>query len=53
LDEYFRSVFQVAVQDYALPSSDIWAFLAEEFVILLVLSLLFTMWYLSGLIRRV
>lgn len=53
LDEYFRSVFQVAVQDYALPSSDIGIFLIEEYVILLVLSLLFTMWYLSGLIRRV
>lgn len=53
LDEYFRSVFQVAVQDYALPSSHIWAFLIEEFVILTVLSLLFTMWYLTSLIRRV
>lgn len=54
IDEYFRSVFQISAWEYLLPSiSRVWEFLAEEAVILIVLSLLFTMWFMSGLIRRV
>jgi len=53
MNEYFLSVFQVWAEEYLLPWQYIWQYLTQEFVILIALSLMFTFWFLGGLIKKV
>lgn len=53
INSYFLSVFSTPVVEYLLPGKYITEFLAREFLILIILWVLFARWFLSRLIRRV
>lgn len=53
LDWYFISVFQTSVYEYTMWAKRIWAFLLQEYLVLLVLSFFFTILYLSWLLKKI
>ncbi len=53
LNSYFVSVFNLPAIEYLFPLQYIWEFLLWELVILVVLWVLFSRWFLSRLISRV